>query len=292
MNVSFPIESGRPYATDVDDDGRSQRTGGSKARTSLTGVEIGIDVTQAQKVWNILTAMGNMAFAYAFSMVLIEIQDTLRPNPPENVVMKKACSYGVLITTFFYMLCGVIGYAAFGNDAPGNFLTGFGFFEPFWLVALANIFIAIHLVGAYQVFVQPLFDFVETQCATKWPENKFINVEYPTKLPLYGDYNFSFFRLIWRSSYVILMTVIAMIFPFFNDIVGLIGAFSFWPLTIYFPIEMYIAQGKAGPKYSWSWIFLKLLSYACLVVSLLAIVASVRGIVVGVSNMKPFQSVS
>lgn len=67
--------------------------------------------------------------------------------------MKKACSYGVLITTFFYMLCGVIGYAAFGNDAPGNFLTGFGFFEPFWLVALANIFIAIHLVGAYQVLI-------------------------------------------------------------------------------------------------------------------------------------------
>ncbi|KAL2925309.1 Amino acid permease 6 [Bienertia sinuspersici] len=124
--------------------------GGTHARTSITGVEVGVDVTRAEKIWNILTAMGNMAFAYAFSMVLIEIQDTLKPNPPENIVMKKAISLGIWVTTFFYLLCGIMGYAAFGNNAPGNFLTGFGFFEPFWLVAIGNIFIVVHLVGAFQ----------------------------------------------------------------------------------------------------------------------------------------------
>lgn len=65
--------------------------------------------------------------------------------------MKKASSIAILITTMFYMLCGLTGYAAFGNKAPGNMLTGFGFFEPFWLVDLANICIIIHLIGAYQV---------------------------------------------------------------------------------------------------------------------------------------------
>lgn len=48
-------------------------------------------------------------------------------------------------------MCGCFGYAAFGNNAPGNLLTGFGFYEPFWLVNLANVFIVVHLVGAYQV---------------------------------------------------------------------------------------------------------------------------------------------
>ncbi|KAK9666541.1 hypothetical protein RND81_14G192200 [Saponaria officinalis] len=132
--------------------------GGSHARTTLTGVEIGVDVTKEQKIWNILTAFGNMAFAYAFSMVLIEVQDTLRQGPPENIVMKKASSIGIMITTFFYMLCGVVGYAAFGNTAPGNFLNGFGFYEPYWLVAFANVCIVVHLVGAYQVtllFAEP-----------------------------------------------------------------------------------------------------------------------------------------
>lgn len=78
-------------------------------------------------------------------------QDTLKSSPQENQVMKKATAIGVFTTTIFYMSCGILGYAAFGNNAPGNFLTGFGFYDPFWLVDLANICIAIHLIGAYQV---------------------------------------------------------------------------------------------------------------------------------------------
>lgn len=65
--------------------------------------------------------------------------------------MKKATKFGVASTSIFYLSCGCIGYRAFGNNAPGNFLTGFGFYEPFWLIDIANICIIIHLVGAYQV---------------------------------------------------------------------------------------------------------------------------------------------
>jgi amino acid permease len=65
--------------------------------------------------------------------------------------MKRASFVGILTTTTFYILCGCLGYAAFGNDAPGNFLTGFGFYEPFVLIDIANVCIAIHLIGAYQV---------------------------------------------------------------------------------------------------------------------------------------------
>lgn len=75
----------------------------------------------------------------------------MRSQPPESKVMKRASLAGVSTTTLFYILCGTIGYAAFGNDAPGNFLTGFGFYEPFWLIDFANVCIAVHLVGAYQV---------------------------------------------------------------------------------------------------------------------------------------------
>ncbi|XP_074288413.1 amino acid permease 6-like [Silene latifolia] len=264
--------------------------GESHAKTTLTGVQIGVDVTKEQKIWNIFTALGNMAFAYAFSMVLIEVQDTLGPSPPENVVMKKASTIGIFITTFFYMLCGVVGYAAFGNAAPGNFLTGFGFYEPYWLIAIANIFIVVHLVGAYQVFVQPLFEFIESQCATRCPQNKFINAEYPINL-LCGIYNVNLFRLTWRSLYVVVMTVIAMLLPFFTDIVGLLGAFSFWPLTIFFPIEMYIVQAKIR-RFSPKWIGLQILNVSCLIISLLAAVASFRGISVSVSKYKLFHSVS
>ena len=63
--------------------------------------------------------------------------------------MKKATFIGIITTTFFYMSVAVAGYAAFGDSAPGNLLTGFT--TPFWLVDFANTCIVIHLIGAYQV---------------------------------------------------------------------------------------------------------------------------------------------
>ncbi|MCH82070.1 amino acid permease 6-like [Trifolium medium] len=102
---------------------------GHHIKTDLSGQVVGVDVTSSEKLWNTFQAIGNIAFAYAFSTVIVEIQAS---------------------------------YAAFGNKAPGNFLTGFGFYEPYWLVDIGNLFIIIHLVGAYQVFAQPVFSLVES----------------------------------------------------------------------------------------------------------------------------------
>ena len=70
--------------------------------------------------------------------------------------MKKATLVGVGTTTVFYMLSGGLGYAAFGNNAPGNILTGFGFYNPYWLVDFANACVVVHLAGAYQVTLCPI----------------------------------------------------------------------------------------------------------------------------------------
>lgn len=48
--------------------------GGGHVRTSLTGVQVGVDVSATEKVWRMFQAIGDIAFAYAFSNVLIEIQ--------------------------------------------------------------------------------------------------------------------------------------------------------------------------------------------------------------------------
>lgn len=260
-----------------------------EVKTSLTGVTVGVDVSGAEKVWRSFQAIGDIAFAYAYSTVLIEIQDTLRSHPPENKVMKKASFIGVTTTTVFYILCGSMGYAAFGNKAPGNFLTGFGFYEPFWLVDFANVCIAVHLVGAYQVFCQPIFNAVESKCNKKWKDSRFVTVDHEVRVPLLGAYTVNMFRLVWRTAYVIVTAVIAMIFPFFNDFLGLIGAVSFYPLTVFFPIEMHIAQAKI-PKYSFTWVWLKILSWTCLIVSLVAAAGSIQGLASDVKTYKPFKA--
>ena len=186
--------------------------------------------------------------------------------------MKQATRLSVATTTVFYMLCGCMGYAAFGDAAPDNLLTGFGFYEPFWLLDIANVAIVVHLVGAYQVFCQPLFAFVEKWAAARWPDSAFIARELRV-----GPFAISVFRLTWRTAFVCLTTVVSMLLPFFGDVVGLLGAVAFWPLTVYFPVEMYVVQKKV-PKWSTKWVCLQMLSLGCLAISLAAAAGSIAGI--------------
>ncbi|KAL7118545.1 hypothetical protein ACP275_02G008900 [Erythranthe tilingii] len=261
---------------------------------SLTGITIGTithagTVTPTQKMWRSLQALGAIAFAYSYSIILIEIQDTIKSPPAEHKTMKKATSISIAVTTIFYLLCGCMGYAAFGDQAPGNLLTGFGFFDPYWLLDIANVSIVVHLVGAYQVYCQPLFAFVEKWSAAKWSRSNFVTAEYDIPVPFFGVYQLNFFRVVWRTCFVVLTTLIAMLMPFFNDVVGILGALGFWPLTVYFPVEMYIAKNKIG-RWTSRWIGLQMLSMACLLVSVAAAVGSVAGVVLDLQTYKPFKT--
>ncbi|KAL2940098.1 Amino acid permease 6 [Bienertia sinuspersici] len=261
---------------------------GKGGTTTLTGVVIGIDVTAAGKTWRMFRALGDIAFAYSFSQVLIEIQDTLKSPPAENEAMKKANAISVFTTTSFYMMCGCLGYAAFGNSAPGNMLTGFGFYEPFWLVDLANIFIVIHLAGAYQVFAQPVYKKIESWATEKWPNSTFVKGEFPIRIARKTVLSLNFLRLIGRTMFVIIITTLAMAMPFFNDILAFLGSLGFWPLTVYFPVRMYIAKNKIK-KLSMKWCMLQLLNMLCLLVSLAAAAGSIQGVGEALGSSKPFQ---
>ena len=271
----------------------AQTISGPTGKATLTGTEVGVDVDSAQKIWLAFQALGDIAFAYSYSMILIEIQDTVRSPPAENKTMKKATLVGVSTTTAFYMLCGCLGYAAFGNGAKGNILTGFGFYEPYWLIDFANVCIVVHLVGAYQVFCQPIFAAVETFAAATWPNAGFITREHRVAA---GNgkrlgFNLNLFRLTWRTAFVIVSTLLAILMPFFNDILGFLGAIGFWPLTVYFPVEMYIRQ-RGIPRYTTRWVALQTLSFLCFLVSLAAAVASIEGVTESLKNYVPFKTKS
>ncbi|KAJ6352702.1 hypothetical protein OIU76_001850 [Salix suchowensis] len=259
-----------------------------RVRGSLTGISIGT-VTQTQKIWRSFQALGDVAFAYSYSMVLIEIQDTIKAPPLESKTMKKASLISVAVTTLFYMFCGCFGYAAFGDQAPSNLLTGFGFYNPYWLLDIANAAIVIHLVGAYQVFCQPLFAFIEKEAARRFPESNFVNKDVKISIPGRRPCNINLFRMVWRTLFVVTTTVISMLLPFFGSVVSLLGAFAFWPLTVYFPVEMYISQKKI-PKWSTRWLCLQTLSVACLIISIAAAAGAIAAISHDVKTTKPFHT--
>ncbi|KAL8522133.1 hypothetical protein ACS0TY_012324 [Phlomoides rotata] len=261
---------------------------GPRGRTTLTGVEVGIGLSTADKIWRMFRAFGDIAFAYTYSQILVNIQDTLKATPPEDKVMKRANNVSVITTTMFYMMCACFGYAAFGNEAPGNFLTGFGFYEPYWLVDLANAGIALHLVGAYQVFVQPLYSAVELWAAREWPNSNFVTQEHTIGIGR-CSLSVNLFRLVWRSMFVTIATVVSLIMPVFNDVLALIGAISYWPLTVYFPIEMYIAKNEIK-KGTWKWIGLQLINSLCLLVALAAACGAIQGLSTALKTYEPFQA--
>ncbi|XP_054790060.1 amino acid permease 2-like [Prosopis cineraria] len=260
---------------------------------SLTGISngSGTTVTQAQKIWRSSQALGDIAFAYSFSVVLIEIQDTIKSPPSEAKTMKKATKISTAATTIFCMLCGCMGYAAFGDNSPPNLLTDLAFSNPFWLLDIANAAIAVHLIGAHQVFSQPIFAFIDKQASQRFPRSKLLNKEFKVPSPILGfnaHYSLSLFRLVSRTCYVVVTTLVSMLLPFFNDVMGIIGALGFWPLNVYFPVEMYIKQKKIQ-KWSGKWVCLQVLSMACLVVSIAAIFGSFAGVFLDLKKSKPFR---
>lgn len=232
----------------------------------------------AAKVWLVAQALGDIAFSYPFSVILIEIQDTLKSPPPENVTMRKASTISVIVTTFFYLCCGCFGYAAFGNDTPGNLLTGFATYKKHWLVDFANACIVLHLVGAYQVYSQPLFANVENWLRFRFPDSGFVHNTYALKLPLLPAFPLNFLRLSFRTAYVASTTVIAMLFPYFNQILGVLAGIIYYPLTIYFPVEMYLSKGDTE-AWTAKWVMLRTFSILGFMVGLFTLVGSIEGII-------------
>ncbi|KAJ8618649.1 hypothetical protein MRB53_014835 [Persea americana] len=257
-------------------------------RGSLVGDMPGtMGLSLSDKIWHFFQAVGNIAFAYTYAMLLVEIQDTIKSPPPEHETMKKASMYGIGLTTMFYISLGCVGYAAFGNGAPGNILTGFH--EPFWLVDIANIGVIIHLIGAYQVFLQPVFAFYEKWLASRWPTVGFFHKIYTFRLPFDKSRSFQFTlcRLVLRTVFVVFTTLVSMMLPFFNAVLGLLGAMAFWPLTVYYPVTMYIKQSKIK-RGTCKWLVLQGLSVFALIVSLVSAVGSVADIIQRLKHARMF----
>ncbi|KAH0448232.1 hypothetical protein IEQ34_022032 [Dendrobium chrysotoxum] len=254
-------------------------------KTTITGTIVGVDVTQTEKVWNVFQALGNIAFGYSFSMVLIEIQDTLKSPPAENKVMKKASIISVDNNRVLHALrlSGLFSLWQHGSREHAHW--------PFWLIDIANICIVIHLLGAYQVFCQPVFAVIEKTVIKKWQNIKILSSEMTLINATSFSVTLNITRLIWRTVFVVIITSLTIIMPFFIDVMGFLGAFAFCPLTVYFPIEMYISQKKiawSSPK----GIMLRILSFLCLLVSLAAAIGSIQGVVVSLCRYKPFHTMS
>ncbi|PSC67392.1 Amino acid permease 2 [Micractinium conductrix] len=117
--------------------------------------------SDANKAFGVMNSLGNIAFAFGFAQVLMEIQDTLRQPPKAEKTMRKAVSVASIGSFVLYLSSAVACYAALGNGVPGEVLEGFED-APDWLLIVANLLICVHMITAWQVWAQPVFDTIES----------------------------------------------------------------------------------------------------------------------------------
>jgi amino acid permease len=136
---------------------------------SIGGIPVGFDqdgkiVSTAGKVFGIMNALGTISVAYGFSVILVEIEDTLRQPPSAAKQMKKSCNYAVTGAFTFYMAVATAGYAALGNGVSSMIFQSFT--GPKWALLVAEIAVLAHMLPAFQVFMQAIFNTVESHL--KW----------------------------------------------------------------------------------------------------------------------------
>ncbi|KAM0932164.1 putative amino acid transporter, transmembrane domain-containing protein [Dioscorea sansibarensis] len=192
-------------------------------------------LTKIGAFFSFLSALGDVAFAYAGHSVVLEIQATI-PSSPEKP-SKKPMMKGVIVAYIVVALCyfptSLIGYWAFGNSVDDNILITLQ--KPQWLIAMANMMVTVHVIGGYQIFAMPVFDMIETVLVKK------MNFKPSFRL-----------RFISRSLYVALTMFIGISLPFFGSLMGFFGGFAFAPTTYFLPCIMWLVLYK--PKmFSLSW---------------------------------------
>ncbi|KAG6405701.1 hypothetical protein SASPL_133293 [Salvia splendens] len=189
----------------------------------------------SENTFNFFNALGDMAFAFAGHNVVLEIQATI-PSTPEKP-SKKPMWKGVAVAYFVVFICyfpvAFFGYYVFGDKVDDNILMTLE--KPAWLIASANMFVFIHVVGGYQIYAMPVFDMMETFLVKQM---KFK----PSDV----------LRFTTRTLFVGLTMFIGMTVPFFGGLLGFFGGFALAPTTYFLPCIIWLIL-KKPTKFGFSW---------------------------------------
>lgn len=124
----------------------------------------GITASTSGKAFGVLDALGSIAFAYSFSLILLEVEASIKQPPRAAPQMRIACYISITASFIFYITVAVSGYLANGNGVAGMILASYD--GPKWALFWANSCVLAHMLTAYQVFAQPVFDTIESHY--KW----------------------------------------------------------------------------------------------------------------------------
>lgn len=241
----------------------------SNTNTNNTSIDDDGTGSAADNVFGIMNALGSVAFTFGGQAVVPEIQATLATPPRSPLSMMKAIGASYVVVFFAYYSVGISGYAAFGSHVEPDILLSIK--KPQILVDIADLMVVVHVAAGYQVFAMPLFDVFEN-----YARSKMSKMPRPVVL-----------RLVVRSLFVFVTTFIAVLVPFFGDLMGLIASIGLMPVTFILPPLLWISSRKPTGIEFWVNAGIALGS---IVLAVVAFVGSARNIVHDASEYDAFTS--
>ncbi|KAI9028460.1 transmembrane amino acid transporter protein-domain-containing protein [Hyaloraphidium curvatum] len=249
----------------------------SIANNQAATANYSMEGTTVQNMFTAFNAIGMVLFVYGDTMYAEE-QSMLTPVDgstvgPMHGGMKIA--FGITVPLLATLAC--VGFWAYGT-AVTPFLFNASM-NPAWLAILASATCVLQLLFGNAVFEQPIVEKIETKMAARWPAQGWMrhavdDAAYPSRWLMF----------LVRTGYCLSVTVVAVFFPFFSSLMGLIGAAVLTPLTFVYPMAMKIRAGGPGAG---RWV--RALDTAIVVVfglaGCVAAVGAVQGIVVGLQNL-------
>ncbi|KAM4118562.1 hypothetical protein ACJW30_02G213400 [Castanea mollissima] len=200
--------------------------------------------TPVVRIFDVLNALGIIAFAFRGHNLILEIQATMPSDEkhPSRVPMWQGVrvSYTVISACLFPLAIG--GYWAYGQKIPtnGGMLTALYQFHSRdvsqGVLGLTSLFVIVNALSSFQIYGMPMFDDMESQYTVR------------KKQPCPW-----WLRAIFRAMFGFGCFFVAVAIPFLGSLAGLIGGIAL-PVTLAYPCFMWLKIRKPKMYGSMWWL--------------------------------------
>ncbi|KAF9173891.1 hypothetical protein BGX21_001176 [Mortierella sp. AD011] len=168
---------------------------------------------------NLPLALATFAFSYGGNVIFPHVEESMKNKRAWN----KIILWGTLTVTLLYFMCSASGYAVYGDivqspiylNLPGGATR-----------TISTIIITLHVLLAIPLFLTTFN--LQVESALKLESRGFSRrVEF-------------LYRAIIRTLSMVLVATIALFFPYFGQMMSLLGALSDGMLTFVFPVVFYL----------------------------------------------------
>ncbi|XVF45618.1 hypothetical protein PTKIN_Ptkin02bG0221100 [Pterospermum kingtungense] len=190
--------------------------------------------SEVNRIFNVLNALGIIAFAFRGHNLVLEIQATMPSDEkhPSRVPMWKGVKVAYTLIAMCLFPLAIGGYWAYGQMIPrdGSMLTALFAFHgqdtPQFILGLTSIFVIISGLSSFQIYGMPTFDDMESVYVKRMKK----------PLPWWV-------RAILRALFGYICFFVAVAMPFLSSFAGLVGGISL-PVTLAYPCFMWLKVKK------------------------------------------------